>query len=277
MKGYIYKYTFPDGKVYIGQTRRLIEMRHAEHLNPSTGPFTPGFWEAYQKVCTPVLNVVETVDADDVNALVNQLNCLETAYIFKEKATDPAFGYNRRALATSCSPDISILNREISRMCHLAEEEKRPFFDSLTEKLFYGDRNSLTEEEKAFVEGYIEQNNLFAHSGEENEVPDEESFMDEEDDIVFEHAVEYAIWLYNEETREIIGRYIAENAEEIIRKAKQGKIIQQLDMEGNVIKEFETQDDIRVAFNLVRIDNIINVIKGRQKSAYGFRWRYKPV
>ena len=87
----------------------------------------------------------------------------------------------------------------------------------------------------------------------------------------------YAIWLYNEETSEIINRYIAENAEEIIRKAKQGKIIQQLDMEGNVIKEFETQDDIRVAFNLVRIDNIINVIKGRQKSAYGFRWRYKPV
>ena len=24
MRGYIYKYTFPDGKVYIGQTRRPI-------------------------------------------------------------------------------------------------------------------------------------------------------------------------------------------------------------------------------------------------------------
>ena len=48
MKGYIYKYTFPDGKVYIGQTRRPIELRHAEHLNPSTGPLNPGFWEAYQ-------------------------------------------------------------------------------------------------------------------------------------------------------------------------------------------------------------------------------------
>ncbi len=32
---------------------------------------------------------------------------------------------------------------------------------------------------------------------------------------------------------------------------------------------------IREHFNIIRIDNILNVIKGRQKSAYGFSWRYK--
>lgn len=74
MKGYIYKYTFPDGKVYIGQTRRPIEIRHSEHLNPSTGPLNPGFWEAYQKLGMPVLTVLETVEDDDQTRLIQLLH-----------------------------------------------------------------------------------------------------------------------------------------------------------------------------------------------------------
>ena len=127
------------------------------------------------------------------------------------------------------------------------------------------------------MKGYIEQNNLFMHPGLEEMVQENVVFLDDEDDFILEEAVDYAIWLYNEETREIISRYIAENAAEIIRRAKLGKIIQQLDLEGNLVREFESQDEIREALNIVRIDNIINVIKGRQKSAYGFRWKYKPV
>ena len=49
MKGVIYKYTFPNGKVYIGQTRRNPELRHREHLDPITGPCNSGFWREYQK------------------------------------------------------------------------------------------------------------------------------------------------------------------------------------------------------------------------------------
>ena len=45
MKGIIYKYTFPDGKVYIGQTRRHPEKRKREHLAKDVGPTNKGFWE----------------------------------------------------------------------------------------------------------------------------------------------------------------------------------------------------------------------------------------
>lgn len=31
-KGYIYKYTFPNGKIYIGQTKTSVEQRHKQHL-----------------------------------------------------------------------------------------------------------------------------------------------------------------------------------------------------------------------------------------------------
>jgi len=274
MKGYIYKYTFPNGKIYIGQTRRPLAMRHAEHLNLSTGPLNPGFWEAYQTVGTPVLSVLETIEDDDLTRLVNLLNRKETEYIFNENATDPNYGYNRKTTATSYSPDVNILNKEFSRLCKEVEKEKRPFFKKLSEKLFNGKKDELSEEEKAFVSNYIEHNNIFVHSEEEQFFSEEDSFAKEEG-FMFEEAVDYAIWLYNEETREIICQYIAENASEIIRRVKQGKIIQQLDMDGNVLREFASQDEIREALKIVRIDNIINVIKGRQKTAYGFMWRYK--
>ena len=49
-------------------------MRHAEHINPSTGPMNPGFWNAYQKLGMPELTVLETVESDDADTLVYILN-----------------------------------------------------------------------------------------------------------------------------------------------------------------------------------------------------------
>ena len=65
MKGVIYKYTFPNGKVYIGQTRRNPELRHREHLDPVTGPCNSGFWEEYQKFLEYKYEIIETVEESD--------------------------------------------------------------------------------------------------------------------------------------------------------------------------------------------------------------------
>ena len=92
-----------------------------------------------------------------------------------------------------------------------------------------------------------------------------------------EEALEYAVLTYKEEREEEIRRYVAENAIEILQQGKQGRIIQQIDSEGNLVHEYVTKEQICDAFNLIRIDNITNVLKGKQKSAYGFFWRYKPV
>jgi predicted GIY-YIG superfamily endonuclease len=35
LKGYIYKYTYPNGKVYIGQTTTSVEKRWQEHVSNS--------------------------------------------------------------------------------------------------------------------------------------------------------------------------------------------------------------------------------------------------
>ena len=48
MKGVIYKYTFPNGKVYIGQTKNPIQ-RKIEHTSASSGKRNVAFWRAYKK------------------------------------------------------------------------------------------------------------------------------------------------------------------------------------------------------------------------------------
>lgn len=277
MKGYIYRYTFPDGKIYIGQTRRPIEMRHAEHINPSTGPMNPGFWDAYQKLGMPELTVLETVEAENIDMLVHILNQMETAYIQNEHATDPQYGYNRMGHSMVYRPEEKILQKEYQRLYGLMIEEKRPFLDSAADKYLHGREDDMTEEERAFVKGYIETNNIFTEAADSENMPDDAPLLDDEYDFFKYEAVDYAIWFYLEETSEIIARYVDENADAILRKAREGKIIQQIDKVGNVVREFLTWDEIREAMNIVRIDNILNVVKGRQKSAYGYFWRYKPI
>ena len=71
MKGYIYKYTFPNGKTYIGQTRRHISIRHKEHLNPSIGPLNPGFWKAYQELGEPKLEIIKVIESNNKQDLIN--------------------------------------------------------------------------------------------------------------------------------------------------------------------------------------------------------------
>lgn len=275
MKGFIYQYTFPDGKVYIGQTRRPIELRHREHINPSTGILNPGFWDAYQTVGEPTLTILETVEAEDLNTLVDMLNDRETTHILLNHASDPCFGYNRMSMATAYSPDRAILKKEYFRLCEQTELERQPFFDSILQK-FITRKESFTEEESEFIRGSLLDNNIFADPLLDEINPDDLSILESADGFFFEEALEFAIMVYKEETEDIIRRYVEENADDILRRSRQGKIIQQLDKDGNVLHEFWSQEQICEAFHLIRIDNIINVIKGRQKSAYGYYWRYKP-
>lgn len=277
MKGYIYRYTFPDGKVYIGQTRIPMEMRHAEHINPSTGPNNPGFWDAFQRLGMPNLTVIETIEVDDVEELIDILNAKETYYIRNENATDPRFGYNRMGHAMTYSPSLKILQKEYDRLCQQVAKEKQPFFDSVTRKYMLGLNSLMTEEEQAFVQGYIKSNNPFAGNEEEVHSEDDLPVFDEVYEDYVPPVVDFAFWNYMEETQSIIAQYVSENAAAIIRKAREGMIIQQIDKDGSVIREFLTWDEIREEMNIARIDNILNVVKGRQNSAYGYFWRYKPI
>ena len=89
MKGIIYKYTFPDGKVYIGQTRRHPEKRKREHLDENAGPTNSGFGEAYKKFGTYEYEELWQSECEDEDELVWKLNIAETYFIQQYQADNP--------------------------------------------------------------------------------------------------------------------------------------------------------------------------------------------
>lgn len=64
-QGYIYKYTFPNGKVYIGQTKNL-EGRHYSHIYDAKNRKTKCVVDyAIAKYGEPIQEVIETITVDD--------------------------------------------------------------------------------------------------------------------------------------------------------------------------------------------------------------------
>ena len=76
-----HKYTFPDGKVYIGQTRRDPQIRHREHISPVTDPTNGGFWRAYSTFKKCKYEIVQQYEMNDIERLVDMLNYAETQLI----------------------------------------------------------------------------------------------------------------------------------------------------------------------------------------------------
>lgn len=92
-KGVIYKYTFPNGKVYIGQTIHP-RSRKTQHLCESTGARHISFWRAYKKYGTYKYEEIEHVEEPSKEALCDRLNELEQFYITEYQSTNPDYGYN---------------------------------------------------------------------------------------------------------------------------------------------------------------------------------------
>lgn len=99
--GYIYKYTFPNGKVYIGQTAQTIEARHyqhlynADHLDAERSILLVD--RAIHKYGEARLEIIDTIEYEDDKPIEFQeeLNEKEKYYIRLYKSTQKQFGYNR--------------------------------------------------------------------------------------------------------------------------------------------------------------------------------------
>lgn len=266
---------FQNGKIYIGQTRRNISIRHREHLSPSTGPLNPKFWQAYQELGEPILEIIKEVEENNYLDLTNALNKYETQYIRKYRATDPNYGYNIKTCGTSYCPDKAYLDDEFAEIWTRIVKEKYPPFNSVYNKIASSNHKKLTNEEKDLIIDLLLSNNLFSNSL--NNVMDclDYSIKDENSLFWLEEAIEFAETIFIDEHWKMINEYIAYNRDAIIEKRTRHKIIQQLSLQGELIKEYRSIDEVREVLSLTRVDNIMNVIKGRQKTAYGYIWRKK--
>jgi len=119
-KGVIYKYTFPNGKVYIGQTIHP-RSRKTQHLCESTGARHVAFWRAYKKYGTVDYEEIEQVEESSKEALCERLNILEQSYIAAYHSTDPECGYN-----LTSGGSVFVVNEEGRRHMSEARTDKLP-------------------------------------------------------------------------------------------------------------------------------------------------------
>lgn len=275
MKGYIYKFTFPNGKVYIGQTRRPEEIRHKEHLSKVIGPSNPGLWEALQSFQTYDYEILQTIEESDIDHLVAMLNALETKYIYEYRATDPHYGYNVLAIGRVVTDKNQILKKEFNERLRIVEKESyapvKGMCDTILDKV-YETKEPLTPEEKEFVKSFISKNGVFDVS---NFNVDDLSKNDEVALFVFGEAIDAAKYLFSQNLVDEVEYYINSESGKIVAKARDDKSILQIGPSGEIIREYSSLNDVAQALNVSRPANVWNALKGKQKTAYGFRWVYK--
>ena len=147
MKGIIYKYTFSDGKVYIGQTRRHPDARKREHISEIVGPTNTGFWEAYKRLGEPKYEELYQVEEEFEDNLVNILNYVETLFIRQYNADNPKYGYNKKSFGTVGSKIPKILDKKKEECQVSLLEERLKEYKSAVNKI-YQTKEPLTPEEK---------------------------------------------------------------------------------------------------------------------------------
>lgn len=96
MRGVVYKYTSPSGKVYIGQTCRE-RGRRKEFRSPTRHYSSGHFIDDARKKYGPknfLYEVLFEIESDDGKEINDALNYWETYYIAHFKSNDKRYGYN---------------------------------------------------------------------------------------------------------------------------------------------------------------------------------------
>lgn len=257
MQGYIYKYTFADGKSYIGQTRRNPEIRHQEHLSPTIGPVNTGFWEAYQRLGEPTYEIIEIIEDESVTELVNILNKRETYWIQYYQTDQPEKGYNRKSHGTVADPKNVILDDAYRRIFHMIYNSKLEEYVPICQKIW--NNESLMPEEQMIWNEY-QSKNVYR--------------MDSKDDFIREEADQFVSFIMIADSETAAEEYVKENAFYILMDHWSENAILQLDENNNICRVFTSFNDIAQYFGVKRPDNVRNVLQKKQKSAYGFNWCY---
>ena len=161
-RGFIYKYTFPNGKVYIGQTRVSVRERHYQHMSASKDPKRWTLCEvAIAKYGEPKCETIETIEVEDneESKLSELLDRAERKWIKHYDCTTASRkGYNVQEGGKKYTPQEFMLQE---RWYELFEKDQwgesilyvKELLESIGTKLCIT-KEKLTKEERSIWFGY---------------------------------------------------------------------------------------------------------------------------
>jgi hypothetical protein len=273
IKGYIYKYTFPDGKIYIGQTKNL-EQRKRQHIDPISGPANTGFWEAYQRFGKYDFEVLKELEYEDEDILSYYLSLWERGYIYQYKADDPDYGYNKTSFVATKNKKRTILLEKYTDVFYRILQKLMNVFFSMEHKV-WETHEPLTDEEKVFVTGRYKDGNPFYLDSFDFDNLSNNRHLDEMEEFYLEEYLGSIRNMIEEDARMMADSYVKKNMDALLKEELDKTAIVQIDKDGNIVREFHSHTEICQAFNVARADNVRNVLNGKQKTAYGYYWKYK--
>lgn len=161
-RGFIYKYTYSNGKIYIGQTRVSVKDRHYQHMSASKDPSRWTVCEiAIAKYGEPTIETLETIEVDDNNDTKFQqlLNKAEAKWIKHfNSTTKSGKGYNVQEGGRMLTADDFILEEKFYEIIEKEQWEERTAYveeviDTIGNKLFKTNEK-LTKEEQSVWYGF---------------------------------------------------------------------------------------------------------------------------
>ena len=161
-RGFIYKYTFSNGKVYIGQTRVSVKKRHYQHMSASKDSGRRTLCEtAIAKYGEPICETIETIEVGDHEGvkLSNMLDGAEKRWIkHYDSTTASGKGYNVQEGGKIYTPQEFLLQE---RWYEIFEKDRwgesivyvKDLLESIGKKLCITNEK-LTKEERSIWYGY---------------------------------------------------------------------------------------------------------------------------
>lgn len=254
--GIIYKYTSPSGKVYIGQTTNERKRRR-DFLDVDASYAGDKIDQARLKYGPENFSyeILSTISARNINDLSDLLDFSEQYYI--QKYDSCKNGYNILSGGSSIrnwkKTQEQVRKQRESLIeyykTHRNPNSKKVLQYSLEGK-FIREWDSATEAEIHL--GYTRGNISNACKG-VNKSAMGYMWRYKEDDM-FPHSIDPC------STKGTVHKHTG---------------LLQLDLEGNLIKEWKSNKEAAVALNIKSAGMISEVCRGKRKTAGGFIWRYK--
>lgn len=264
----IYKHIFPNGKVYIGQTKNSLSQRFQKGYGYITQPLIAKAIEKYGWD-----NVITEILEDNIPSQ-EEANQLEIKYIAEYDSRNPEKGYN-------IGIGGGIINKcDDERILSLWNEGK-------TQK----EISSLLHYDKQTIRLYLDAHGI---SAEDRKIRGVQSMS--KNSIIYDYEEIYQLWKDNKSYADIAA--ILNCSKDTVRSALERKNISkeeriergitlskknrtnckpvnQYDLNNNYIQTFKSITEANKALGKPAKDsNIGAVCKGDRKQAYGFKWAY---
>ena len=240
-KGIIYKYTFPNGKIYIGQTIDL-DKRHYQHMYyAKNAKGKRALCDiAIAKYGEPKLEIIEEIIEDKPHKFKQALNEAEVKWINEYNATDRNIGYNIQNGGHTSNEETYILEEIYLNML---DEQKdkisniRKILDSIIAKVENNKNVNLGDSETVDINQFnlTKEENKVWFNLKFNERYGYETTFDEllrdwlEDDFIsggdgelyakeFKEIVNEMFDYFEDDSKEKTWKYVNQNKEKLIQE-----------------------------------------------------------